>query len=142
VRGATYSRAHPDMASGIAFGFRQSIEEPKEVLNAGDLKSVVYPLADAYESKATAVFLVSHIGTHQRADASGIYVRNFAEIDDERAGIVRANFGLKVEQRRHDQRSAKQQDVLSVLGAGKILNDQGLGRHCPILIENRLLEEY
>ena len=69
VRGATYRGAHPGMALGIAFGFRQSIEEPKEVLNAGDLQSVMHPLADADESEGTAVFLVSHICTHQRAEA-------------------------------------------------------------------------
>ena len=49
----------------VAFGFRQRIEKPKEMLHARDLECIVYPIADADEGETASVFLVSHVGTHQ-----------------------------------------------------------------------------
>ncbi len=79
------------------FGFRQRIEKPKEMLDARDLKCMVYPIADAYEGETAPIFLVRHVGSYQRADSGRIHVGHAGEVDDEGTGIVRAHFSLKVE---------------------------------------------
>src|SRR5580704_13248814 len=61
-----------------AFGFRHAVEVLEKMVHTCDLKCMVHTIADANQGKAAPIFLMSHIGTHQRANASRIYVRDFA----------------------------------------------------------------
>src|SRR5580704_7126276 len=89
VRGVKPARPymHTQPKLSRVFGFRQRIEEPKEMLDARDLKCMVYPIADAYEAETAAIFLVRHVGSYQRADSGRIDVRHAGEVDDEGTGI-------------------------------------------------------
>src|SRR5580692_4006732 len=88
---------HTQPKLGGVFSFRQSIEKSEELFHARDLECIVNPIADADERETAPVFLVRHVGSHQRPDSGRIYVGHAGEVDDKGTGIVRAYFSLKVE---------------------------------------------
>lgn len=51
------------------FSIGHGSKEPEEVIYARDLQGIVYAIADANQIKTASLFLMRHIGAHQRADA-------------------------------------------------------------------------
>src|SRR5580704_2436839 len=104
------------------------------MFDARDLERIVYAIADANEIETASFLLVRNVGAHQRPYACGIHIGNVGEVDDEGTRTAGAHFGLKVEQRRDEERPAETQDALSVFRARQILNNQGLLWHGAMLV--------
>jgi hypothetical protein len=107
-----------------------------------DLKSVMHPIAHAHQVETATILLMTDVSADQRANASGIHVRDSVEVDDQNGGTICANSRLKLEERCDDQWPFETERSVSILWAEQILNNQGVGRHCEILIENRLSEKH
>src|SRR5271170_1504676 len=103
---------------GGVCGFRHGIEESEKMLHPSDLKCAVHSITNSNKCQCPSILLMSDVGAHQRTDAGRVHIRNVREVYDEGAGIVRAHLGLKVEQRRDQQRTAKAQNTLPMLWTG------------------------
>jgi len=93
-------RIEPDegrLSPGSFFGFRHGSEKLEEMFYTCYLESMVHSIADPDQVKAASVFLMADVSAYQCADAGGIDVRNFAEIDDENTRAIRTHLGLEIE---------------------------------------------
>ncbi len=80
----------------------------------GDLERIAYAVSYADQSQAAAILLMIHIGTDQRADAGGVDVRDFGQVEDERAGGITANLGLELEEIRNQDRSLEVKNAVAM----------------------------
>lgn len=80
----------------------------------GDLKRVAYAVSYADQCQTAAILLMIHIGPDQRADPGGVDVRDFGQVEDERAGGIAANLGLELEEIRNQDRSLQVKNTVTV----------------------------
>lgn len=125
---------HLDCAEGCVlfraglFGFAYGVEEAKEFFDPGHFQRGMNAAADTDQCEETSFFIVGHVGADQSTDAGGVYVRDLGEIDDQRAGVLGPNGGLKLKESSEHYRTLQTENALAGLGTVEFVDCKRLLR--------------